>query len=119
MKIPSRIRSAMSGGLASLALATLLGLFQPAGASAKSLDNFDDNTKTGWDDFNFGLPVGKPVEQNGQFTFTLPPLGQAIFTASRKTTEEFELKEGRTIQMKVDLIEGIGKDSFEIGRAHV
>ncbi|HXJ61330.1 MAG TPA: hypothetical protein VNU68_32200, partial [Verrucomicrobiae bacterium] len=50
----------------------------------------------------------------GQFQFLLPPAGQAIFTGSRKTSEEFELKNGRTIEFKVDLIEGVGKDSFAV-----
>src|SRR5207247_42694 len=81
---------------------------------ARVLDDFDDNTKTGWQDFTFVPDFGLPVEENGQFQFVLPPAGMAIFTGSRKNTEEFELKAGRTIEFKVDLVEGVGKDSFAV-----
>jgi hypothetical protein len=86
-----------------------------AGTSlGRVLDDFDDNTKTGWQDFTFVPGLGLPVEQNGQFEFILPPAGQAIFTGSRKISEEFELKAGRTIEFKVDLVEGVDKDSFAV-----
>ena len=81
---------------------------------AKVLDNFDDNTKTGWTDFTFVPGFGLPTEAGGQFQFTQPPAGQSIFSASQKTSERFELKEGRSIEYRVDVVKGGGKDSFAI-----
>lgn len=84
--------------------------------SAKVLDNFDDNTKTGWQDFSFpvGIKYADISERNGQLKFTLQPVGQSIFAASTKTSETFELKEGRTIEFRVDLVAGNGADSFAV-----
>ena len=98
-----------------LALALLTGLLlAPAHLRGHVLDNFDDNVKTDWQDFTFVPGLGLPSETNGQFQFVLPPAGQSIFTGSRKTSEEFELRNGRTIEFKVDLVEGIGPDSFAV-----
>ncbi len=36
---------------------------------ARVLDNFDDNSKTGWADFTFVSGFGLPVETSGQFRF--------------------------------------------------
>ena len=81
---------------------------------AKVLDNFDDNVKTDWSDFTFQAGFGLPVESSGQFRFELPPAGQAIFTASQKKSETFELKEGRTVEFRADVVQTGGKDSFAI-----
>jgi hypothetical protein len=81
---------------------------------AKVLDNFDDNVKTDWSDFTFVPGVGLPVESNGQFRFEIPPAGQSLFTAGQKKSETFELKEGRTVEFKADVIQTGGKDSFAI-----
>lgn len=89
-------------------------LFLPAATQGKVLDNFDDNTKTGWTDFTFQPGFGLPVETGGAFRFEQPPAGTAIFSATQKTTESFELKEGRTIELRVDVTETGGKDSFAI-----
>jgi hypothetical protein len=79
------------------------------------LDDFNDNTKTGWTDFNFDQGAfGIPTEQDGQFRFVLPAAGQDIFTASQKTTRQFELKEGERHEFRVDLIEGSGTDAFAV-----
>ena len=83
-------------------------------ALARVVDNFDDNTKTGWSDFTFTPGFGIPAETGGQFIFTQPPAGQAIFSASTKTSETFALQDGRTIEFRVDLVSGGGKDSFAI-----
>jgi hypothetical protein len=83
-------------------------------SQAKVLDNFDDNTKTGWTDFTFVPGFGLPTESGGQFRFEQPPAGQALFSASQKVSEAFELKEGRTIEFRVDVIQGGAKDSFAI-----
>src|SRR5262245_299440 len=89
-------------------------LLTPGSLSGRVLDNFDDNLKTDWQDFTFVPGLGLPSEANGQFQFVLPPAGRPIFTGSRKTSEEFELRNGRTIEFKVDLVEGIGPDSFAV-----
>ena len=81
---------------------------------AKVLDNFDDNVKTDWSDFTFVPGVGLPVESNGQFRFEIPPAGQSIFTASQKKSETFELKEGRTVEFRADVVQTGGKDSFAV-----
>lgn len=96
-----------------LCLVFLACLLSPT-ASAKVLDNFDDNTKTGWTDFTFLPNFGTPVESGGQFKFNLPPAGQSIFAASTKTSDSFTLQEGRTIEFSVDLVESNGKDAFAI-----
>ena len=84
--------------------------------SARVLDDFDDNAKTGWEDFTFIPGYGLPTESDGQFKFemTPSPISKPIFSASRKTSEVIELKNGRTIEMKVDVIEGGAKDSFAV-----
>jgi len=81
---------------------------------AKVLDDFDDNAKTGWTDFTFTPGFGLPSESGGRFRFTQPPAGQAIFSASQKTSERFELKEGRSIEFRVDVVQGGAKDSFAV-----
>ena len=78
------------------------------------LDNFNDNTKTDWTDFTFIPGFGLPAETGGQFAFTQPAAGQAIFSASQKTSKLYELKEGERLQMQVDVIQGGAKDSFSI-----
>jgi hypothetical protein len=91
-------------------LAALLGF----SAHATVLDNFNDNTKTGWTDFTFQPGFGIPTEAGGQFRFEQPPAGQSIFSASQKTSERFELKEGRNIEFRTDVVQGGAKDSFAI-----
>jgi len=86
-----------------------LGLLQ-----ARVLDDFNDNTKTDWTDFTFIPGFGLPVETGGQLRFELPVAGQDIFSASQKTSEAFELKEGRTLEFRVDLVESSGEDSFAV-----
>jgi len=95
-----------------LLIAFALGGFS---ISARVLDDFDDNTKTGWTDFLFPVgPYAQITESGGQFKFNLVPVGQPIFAASTKTSETFDLKEGRTIEFRVDLVTGNGADSFAI-----
>ena len=89
-------------------------LLAPGQVFGHLLDNFDDNIKTDWQDFTFIPGFGLPSEVDGRFQFVLPPAGQAIFSGSRKISEEFELKNGRTIELKVDLVEGVGPDSFAV-----
>lgn len=83
--------------------------------SAGVLDDFNANTASGWEATNpGGLPLPGGVQAEGKFTFNLPALGQPFFVSSRKTSETFELKEGRTLEFRVDLLNGQGPDSFAI-----
>ena len=84
--------------------------------SASVLDDFNDNAKTGWTDFTFIPGYGIPVESNGQLRFeqSVSPSGGGIFSASQKTSEAYELKNGRTIEFRVDVVQGGAKDSFAI-----
>ena len=95
------------------AVVVRLGTFN---CSARVLDDFNDNLKTAWQDFSFniGVPYSDISEQNGQFKFTLQPVGQPIFSASTKTSETFTLQEGRTVEFRVDLVTGNGADSFAV-----
>jgi hypothetical protein len=81
---------------------------------ARILDNFDDNKKADWKDFTFQAGFGIPSETGGQFKFVQPPAGQAIFSASTKTSETYTLQDGRTIEFRVDLVKGNGKDAFAV-----
>ncbi|MEK7686294.1 MAG: hypothetical protein AAB466_12820 [Verrucomicrobiota bacterium] len=92
----------------------LLAMSLAGPLQARILDNFDDNTKTAWSDFTFNAALGPSRETDGMLRFELPPVGQSIFIASQKTSEEFELKEGRTIEFRVDVAQGGDKDSFAV-----
>ena len=91
--------------------ALIVAVLASFSASARVLDDFNDNVKTGWSDFTFNPALGPSQETSGQLRFELPPV-QAIFIASQKTSEEFELKEGRTVEFRVDVAQTGGKDSF-------
>src|SRR5690606_9276781 len=78
------------------------------------VDDFDDNNKTGWEDFTFVEGFGLPVEENGQFKFELPPAWQDLFVASTKTSPVFELKEGEKLRFQVEVLDGVGADSFAV-----
>jgi hypothetical protein len=95
-------------------LAALLALFVALPVGARVLDNFNDNTKTDWQDFTFVPGFGLPTEAGGQFTFTLPPAGQSIFTGSVKTSETFTIQDGRTVEFRVDMVTGYEGDSFAV-----
>ncbi|MHC1764807.1 MAG: hypothetical protein AB9869_10975 [Verrucomicrobiia bacterium] len=95
-------------------IAGLLALVSVAGPQAlgRTIDDFNDSTKTDWQDAGFG--VGKSTEVNGQLKFEIPAAGQPLFFASTKTSETFTLQDGRTIEFRVDMISGNSKDSFAI-----
>ncbi|MBI2950337.1 MAG: hypothetical protein HYY23_22125, partial [Verrucomicrobia bacterium] len=78
------------------------------------VDNFDDNTKTDWKDFTFVTGFGLPAETGGQFKFVQPPAGQALFSASTKTSRTFDLVDGERLELRVDLVMGNGKDAFAV-----
>src|SRR5438093_13569361 len=85
------------------AVVAQLGTFN---CSARVLDDFNDNLKTGWQDFSFniGVPYSDISEQNGQLKFTLQPVGASIFSASTKTSPTFDLVEGERVEFRVDLV---------------
>jgi len=96
-------------GLASLLLTVSHAL------KAEVLDSFDAAQRAGWEDADpggAGLPGGQ--QSGGRFTFGLPAIGQPFFVSSRKTTQTFELVEGRTVEFRVDLVSGQGPDSFAV-----
>ncbi len=78
------------------------------------LDDFNAASRSGWQDFTFVPGFGLPVQSGGQYTFNLPPAGQPLFVASTKTTQTFTLQEGRTIEYRVDLVNGNGPDSYAV-----
>ncbi len=95
--------------------ACLAGAALALSAEAKVLDNFDAAQRTGWEDANpANLPLPGGQQAGGQFTFSLPTLNQSFFHSSKKTSETFELREGRTVEFRVDMVSGQGKDSFAI-----
>ncbi len=84
-------------------------------SGARVLDNFDAAARAGWEDTNpGGLPLKGGEQANGRFTFNLPPVGQPFFVSSTKTSETFELREGRTLECRVDMVSGLGVDSFAV-----
>jgi hypothetical protein len=95
-------------------MVSALVLLPGADATARSLDDFDDNVKTGWTDFTFISGFGVPVEAEGQFKFVLPAAGQSLFSASTKTSQTYTLQDGRTLEFRVDLVSGNGPDAFAI-----
>jgi hypothetical protein len=79
------------------------------------LDDFNASQRTDWVDANpAGLPLPGGQQANGQFVFNLPQIGQPFFVSSTKTTPTFELKEGRTIEFRVDMLSGQGPDSYAV-----
>jgi hypothetical protein len=89
-------------------------LFCTVSATARILDDFNDNIKTAWTDFTFIPGFGIPKEEGGQFKFALPKAPQAVFVASTKSSETFTIENGKRIEFRVDLVSGNGKDSFAI-----
>jgi len=87
-------------------------LFAMPSAKATLVDDFNDNVKTGWSDFKFNN-IGTIDEVNGQLKFVIPPI-TAIFEASTRTPETYTLADGKTIELRADLVTGNSKDSFAI-----
>jgi hypothetical protein len=108
------MKTSFCQGLLAPTIAPILAASLCPAVSGRILDDFNDNTKTGWTDFSFVPGFGLPVESGGQFRFELPGVTQPIFTASQKTSETFELKEGRTIEFRVDVSQAGAKDSFAV-----
>ncbi|HEY6227998.1 MAG TPA: hypothetical protein VI282_12815, partial [Verrucomicrobiae bacterium] len=103
----SKLRSA-----ASVAALIASVFFATPATKATVVDDFNDNVKTAWTDFSFG--VGSSTEVGGQFKFAIPAAGQPIFAASTKTSDTYTLADGKTIELRVDLVSGNSKDSFAI-----
>jgi hypothetical protein len=101
--------------LSHTALALALSLASLLPASATVLDDFNAAKSSGWQDSN---PTHQPLpggqQANGVFTFNLPAVGQPFFVDSTKTSPTFELKEGRTIEFRVDMVSGQGPNSYAV-----
>jgi hypothetical protein len=82
-------------------------------ARARVVDDFS-NGKAGWQDFTFVPGFGIPTVADGQMKFTQPAAGQQIFSATQKTSSSYELKDGRTIEFRVDVTETGGEDSIAV-----
>ncbi|MCX8107739.1 MAG: hypothetical protein N3G20_02935, partial [Verrucomicrobiae bacterium] len=87
--------------------------------NARVLDNFNDNTRTGWEDKLLDPRLPSPSESGHQLKIQIPqafvqasPSG--LFTATVKTSEEFTISEGRTVEFCVDLVQGAGNDSYAV-----
>jgi len=93
-----------------------LCLIASGGLQGRVLDDFNDGVKTSWEDFTFIPDFGIPAEGSGQFKFyqTPSPVGQPIFSGSVKTSETFDLQDGRTIEFRIDMVDGYGQDSFAV-----
>lgn len=88
-------------------------------AHARVLDNFNDNTKTDWEDKLLDPRVPPPLEAGEQFKIQIPQIfvdasPEGLFTATVKTTEEFALAEGRTVEFSIDLVQGAGDDAYAV-----
>ena len=82
---------------------------------ATVLDDFNAAQRSGWTDANpGGLPLPGGQQTNGVFEFDLPQIGQPFFVSSTKTSPTFELKEGRTVEFRVDMLSGQGPDSYAV-----
>jgi len=94
MKALTHQRFVSSAGL-------LLALLFASGfpAFARVLDNFNDNTKTGWTD---SLGGGSVSESGQQFTITTA-VGSGSLTSSKKTSEAFTNTAGYTLELRVDV----------------
>ena len=96
-----------------LALACGVATLSPSFATV--LDDFNAAQRSGWQDAdpgNFGLPGGQ--QAGGVFTFGMPPVGQPYSVSDTKVSQVFELKEGRTIEYRVDMVSGQGRDSYAV-----
>lgn len=102
-------RTLLMRRLASLAGAFLLAIIPST--FGKVVDNFDDNIKTGWTDAGFG--IGSATETGGQLKFSIPAV-QDIFFASSKNTEDYTLADGKTIELRVDMISANRPDAYAV-----
>jgi len=108
MNLAFSLRLAAAGAL-------ILSLSRASGLRAEILDSFDAAQRAGWEDADpggAGVPGGQ--QAGGRFTFGLPAVGQPFFVSSRKTSQTFELVEGRTVEFRVDMVSGQGPDSFAV-----
>ena len=105
---------------AGLLLAILL--LATASASAKLLDNFNDNTKTAWADTAAG---GSVTEAGSVFTIVSSAVAGNL-ASSKKTSDSFTNASGHTIEIRA-YVNSVSPDGnghavigwVQIGRAHV
>ena len=82
---------------------------------AKVIDDFDDNKVTGWEKFDFGTGNGFFKEEDGQFEIGMhQPTGQPFFVAATHTGEKFTIKDGVTLEFRLDLISANQSDAFAV-----
>ena len=80
-------------------IAALVGLASVLSLQATVLDDFNDNTKTGWTDT---LNGGTVVESGAVFTITTAATSGSL-TYSRKTATNYSVAPGITLEFKVDV----------------
>ncbi|HOW65252.1 MAG TPA: hypothetical protein P5186_28615 [Candidatus Paceibacterota bacterium] len=101
-------------------LVILVGFAMALSAMARVVDNFDDNIKTAWSDFPVvDHPSLLSQEQGGQFVLDVPQAlvmasDAGLFTCSVKTSEEYAIREGVTLEYRVDLTQGAGNDAYAV-----
>jgi hypothetical protein len=105
----------LKSSLSRWTLAAALAIGSVTSTLATLLDDFNGAQRTGWTDANpAGLPLPGGQQGNGVLTFKLPGSGQSYFVSSTKTSPTLELKEGRTVELRADLVSGQGPDSFAV-----
>src|SRR5439155_10542188 len=71
------------------------------------LDDFNDNVKTAWTDT---LNGGTVSEANMQFELKTAPVNITAFTATRKTTQTFQIQDGGRVEFSIDVINNVAAD---------
>ncbi|HUS35802.1 MAG TPA: hypothetical protein VM680_10675 [Verrucomicrobiae bacterium] len=101
-------------GLCARVVASMAAVFLAAApVKATVVDDFNDNVKTGWSDFTFG--AGSSVESGGQLNFSIPmAIPSSLFFASTKATETYTVEEGKTIELRADLISASNDHAYAV-----
>jgi hypothetical protein len=92
-----------------------MALFEGQSMIARVLDDFNDNTLTAWQKFDFGSGIGQMTEANGKLTIGMAMApGRQFFVAATKTTKTFTLQDRRTIEFRVDLVNANQPNAFAV-----
>jgi len=90
----------------------LLFSFKPI-ASAKIIDDFDDNKVKGWEKFDFGSGNGYLKENNGQLTIGMHQAAkQQFFVAATYSAETFSIEDGVTLEFQIDLLKANQPEAY-------
>ena len=82
---------------------------------ASVLDDFNDNTLTDWQKFDFSSGIGQLSEAGGPLTIGLAvPPGRQFFVAATKTSKTFTRQDRRTIEFRIDLVNANQDNSYVI-----